>query len=511
MNSPNSSNEPNTPNEPNDPKSPNTPNSPNGSNSPESSTPGAGEPHTPGASAPGVTTPGVNGPGPYAGTQQGLIPGQSPYPGPQQNPHPGTYSGPHAGGAPGAPMGSHPGTPGYAGGGFQQAPKAPRSEPAGPARTLEVGSTSRTFMRTVVAIIGALALLIPASALAYGGVGLARLVHEETSYDLPIDADALAVSVDTATVRVSVSDEFDTPRVRHVYQGRDVDVQGPQVDDSAGTTTIDMERSTDSHRWWGPNAGMENTLHLELPTDYAEELDLDVTSRWGFTDVEGDFANVSTESEAGAIVLDVAAADVSVKTRAGFIDVSGAMDTLTLATSTGYIETSTVDVSESLSAKTNAGGVNLGLGENAVPTEGIEAHARTGSVDIGLPREDRVRGMNLAGYSVNASARSGMVDVEVQQSNPGEGVIPVTVSAASGNVNVFYQDDIWGSEDTDTDDSDDFWGDDWNDDGDSGSEGTDGNSGDGSSGDGGAADSDDSDSASDDGSAADADASGSDG
>ncbi|GAA4511764.1 hypothetical protein GCM10023159_16520 [Brevibacterium yomogidense] len=444
----------NTPNTPDDPNTPNTPN-PTGPN------PAGSNPMHPIQAGDYAAHPGEHPvqPGAYPAQPGVHVAQPGAYPGP-----PGTYaaqagaysshSGAPAaspGGFGGPPMGPPPGTSGYPGGGFQSQPRPPRSEPGGPARTLEVSSTSRVFMRSLVAVIGALALLVPASALAYTGVGLAGLVREETSYDLPTGVSSLAVSADTATVEVSVSDELDSPRVRHVYQGRDVDVQPPTIGEAGGEATIDMPRSTESRRWWAPNAGMENTLHVELPADYARELDLDVTTRWGFTEVNGQFANVSAESEAGAIRIDVTAGDVSAKTRAGFVDASGAMDTLTLDTSTGYIETSTVDVARSLSAKTNAGGIDLGLGENAVPRDGLEAHAQTGSVDIGLPQESRVR--DLAGYSVNATAGSGMVDVDVAQAT-GDDVVPVTVSAASGSVHIFYLDDFWDSGDSDDGDAD---------------------------------------------------------
>lgn len=428
-------------------KTPNTPDDPN-------------TPNTPNPTGPNLAGSNPVGPNPVHPAQAGASAAHSGAHPAQPGSHAaqaGAYSTPS--GAPaaspsgfgGPPMGPPPGTPGYPGGGYQPAPRPPRSEPGGPARTLEVSSTSRVFMRTLVAVIGALALLVPASALAYTGVSLAGLVREETSYDLPTGATSLAVSADTATVEVSVSDELDSPRVRHVYQGRDIDVQPLTIGEADGEATIDMPRSVESRRWWAPNAGMENTLHVELPTDYARELDLDVTTRWGFTDVSGQFADVSAESEAGAIRLDVRAGDVSAKTRAGFVDASGAMDTLTLATSTGYIETSAVDVSGSLSATTNAGGIDLGLGENAVPRDGLEAHAQTGSVDIGLPQENRVR--DLAGYSVNATAGSGMVDVEVKQAT-GDDVVPVTVSASSGSVHIFYRDDFWDSDDSDDGDAD---------------------------------------------------------
>ena len=119
------------------------------------------------------------------------------------------------------------------------------------------------------------------------------------------------------------------------------------------------------------------------------------------------------------------------------------MTDLTLETTTGYIDAPELAVDGTASAQTATGAIDLGFSEAAVPLEGIEAHARNGAVTVALPREERLSAQDVAGYSVNASSSSGWTDVAVQQTAPGEGVVPVTVSSESGSVDVHDGSDDW--------------------------------------------------------------------
>ena len=161
---------------------------------------------------------------------------------------------------------------------------------------------------------------------------------------------------------------------------------------------------------------------------------------WGFTELTGEFGSVNAMSEAGAMSLDVIAQDVAVETGAGYIDVTGTMDTLSLESTTGYLETRRVNVSQELTAYTRAGGIDLTLGETAVPVDGISATTTTGMVDVNVPREERVRGHNVDGYSVDADTNNGTASIDIVETKPGDGVVPITASASSGDVYISYAD-----------------------------------------------------------------------
>jgi len=369
-----------------------------------------------------------------------------------QNPQP--PPAPHGPQAPG-PSGpsAHP-APGAA---YPAPPKAPTSDSAGPARPLTVGSAPRSLMRVGIAIVGVLALLLPVSALAYTGVGLSTLVREETTHDLPADLEALTVDAHSATVEVEARDDIDAPQVRHTYQGAETEVSGPDITADGATAAISMPRTQHSFRWWAPRVGMEDTLTIELPADQAQSMDVDVTTVFGFTALDGGFGSVRAESQAGAMRLDVDASTVDARTRTGVLDVSGAMTNLTMETTAGYIDGSRLEVEETVSARTTTGGIELGFRGATVPAQGIEAHARNGSVTVALPREGDLTEQEVTGYSVNASSSSGWTDVAVDQMPPGDGAVPVTVSSESGSVDVHYRDGSDGMSGADTDD-------DWNED-----------------------------------------------
>lgn len=350
-----------------------------------------------------------------------------------------------------------------AAGASQQAPpKAPTSDSAGPARPLTVGSAPRSLMRVGIAVVGVLALLVPVSALAYTGVGLSTLVREETTHDLPMDLEALTVDAHSATVEVESRDDIDAPLVRHTYQGADTAISAPEITDDEGTATVSIPRAQRDSNWWTPNVGMEDTITIELPSDQARKMDLDVMSDFGFTDLAGEFNDVRVQTKAGAMVLDLDASTVDARTRTGFLDVSGAMADLSMEATAGYIDASHLEVAETVSARTTTGGIELGFSGTVVPVQGIEAHAKNGAVTVSLPREENLVDQDVTGYSVNASSSSGWTDVAVQQTPPGDGVVPVTVSSESGSVDVHYRD---GSDGMDTDgDSASDWEDGWEDD-----------------------------------------------
>ncbi|WP_101587148.1 hypothetical protein [Brevibacterium jeotgali] len=341
---------------------------------------------------------------------------------------------------------------------------APTSESAGPARPLTVGSAPRSLMRVGIAVVGVLALLMPVSALAYTGVGLSTLVREETTHDLPADLEALTVNADSATVEVESRDDIDAPLVRHTYRGADTQKSTPAITGDEGTATVSIPRAPGSYRWWTPNVGMENTVTIELPSDQARTMDLDVMSDFGFTELVGEFNDVRVQTQAGAMVLDLEASTVEARTRTGFLDVSGAMDSLSMEATAGYIDGSHLEVAETVTARTTTGGIELGFSGTVVPVQGIEAHAQNGAVTVSLPREENLVDQDVTGYSVNAGSSAGWTDVAVQQTPPGDGVVPVTVSSDSGSVNVQYRDGSDGARGADTDDDwDDDWEDDWED------------------------------------------------
>lgn len=332
-------------------------------------------------------------------------------------------------------------------------PRPVQSQAAGPATTLTLGRSSRTAWRTIIGIVGALALILPVSAMAFTGTSLVGLVHEESTHDLPLEADALAVDVAAATVRVTVGDEFDAPVAHVSHVGQESRSTTPQIEDANGATTLTLEGRDRSADWFPGVAGEETIVEIELPTEYAQELALDVVTRWGFTEVIGEFGSVNAMSEAGAMSLDVIAQDAAVETGAGYIDVTGTMDTLSMESTTGYLETQRVNVSQELTAHTRTGGMDLTLGESAVPVEGISATTTTGMVDVNVPREDRVRGQNVDGYSVDADTNNGTASIDITETKPGDGVVPITASASSGDVYVSYADPqtVYGDPDDDTD------------------------------------------------------------
>lgn len=345
-----------------------------------------------------------------------------------------------------------------------QQTKPVRSQPPGPARDLPMGRTSRTALRTIVGIVGALALILPVSAFAIGGVQLSNLVREEATHDLPVDAEKLVVDVDASAVFVTVGEEFDVPTLTTTLVGQKSRSMTPDISDENGTTTVSLDEVGRSGAWFPGSLREESRVEIELPADYARDLDLDVSSRWGYsevvgrwgyTEVVGEFATVSTSTDAGAIHFDVIAQDVTAETGAGFIDGTGTMDTLSLDSSTGYIETQRVNVARELSASTRTGSIDLGLGEAVVPVDGITATTSTGWVEVSVPREDRVRDTDVQGYSVDATSSNGTVSIDVKESRPGDGIVPIVASASSGDVDVTYQSPQTVHGDADDEDMDD--------------------------------------------------------
>ena len=336
-----------------------------------------------------------------------------------------------------------------------QQTKPVRSQPPGPARDLPMGRTSRTALRTIVGIVGALALILPVSAFAIGGVQLSNLVREEATHDLPVDAEKLVVDVDASAVFVTVGEEFDVPTLTTTLVGQKSRSMTPDISDENGTTTVSLDEVGRSGAWFPGSLREETRVEIELPADYARDLDLDVSSRWGYTEVVGEFATVSTSTDAGAIHFDVIAQDVTAETGTGYIDGTGTMDTLSLDSSTGYIETQRVNVARELSASTRTGSIDLGLGEAVVPVDGITATTSTGWVEVSVPREDRVRDTDVQGYSVDATSSNGTVSIDVKESHPGDGIVPIVASASSGDVDVTYQSPQTVHGDADDEDMDD--------------------------------------------------------
>lgn len=98
-----------------------------------------------------------------------------------------------------------------------------------------------------------------------------------------------------------------------------------------------------------------------------------------------------------------------------------------------------MNVARELSASTRTGAIDLSLGEAVVPVDGITATTSTGWVEVGVPRENRVRDTDVQGYSVDATSSNGTVSIDVKESTPGDGIVPIVASADSGDVDVTYQ------------------------------------------------------------------------
>lgn len=334
-------------------------------------------------------------------------------------------------------------------------PQPPRSQPAGPARPLRLSKGGRTGLRTTVAIVGALALLIPTAGLASTGYSLATLSHDTSTAQLPADAQALTIEVGNASVEVTVTESVDQPAVTFERTGHRVRAAATQVEEADGTVRVTVPDQKHSGPRWLPDVGREDRLRVDLPAAYAEDLDLDVTSRWGFTEVTGAFATAHIESEGGAIHLDVDAQDVSAQTSTGLIDVTGTMDTLRMVSSQGYLGTWDANVARSLVAQTATGAVSLQLGSDAVPAEGVEALTETGSIDIGLPRESFITAEDFQGYAVDARTQTGNTDIRVRPAAADAHAIPIRASAQTGTVTVAYLDASGDWVDSDADDPDD--------------------------------------------------------
>jgi hypothetical protein len=316
-------------------------------------------------------------------------------------------------------------------------PKGPTSASGGPAEPVAVTRGGRIAARTLIAVVAVLALAVPTAAIGAGAYFQLNQTTIEHSADLPAEAASLRVEASDAAVYVQVDDEAEVPRVESRYEGRKRDIPAPVVTEDGDRTVVDVPMPDGPTTWLQGYA----EITVTLPGAYAEGLDLDVATSTGMVDVSGEYTSVTAKTETGAVTADVITGTADLSAGTGAVDVwGGSMDVLQVSTRTGAISVNDARVNSLLKAQTRSGWIDLGLDPAGVPVDGVEVAAKSGAVTVEVPLEQEIADPDITGYSVSAQTQVGRSRVEIAQRQPGEGILPLTVSTSSGEIAVEYTD-----------------------------------------------------------------------
>lgn len=278
----------------------------------------------------------------------------------------------------------------------QPAPTAGDPEPTGSGR-----SSGATAITVLTAIVGGVALLSAGGTAAVAATGdLANASGSDASYTVGVDGiDRLDLDVDARGIRIEFGDVDEAQLEVRNNPGR------------AWTFERDGDdlvvRSPESRwGWWfGSWFGNEGTAVLTLPESLNDgSLDADLTLDAGSLDMVGDFAALGVDVGAGSVDIEGSATSLDADMSAGRADILlDGVDDVTLGVSAGDF---TVELT-------------------GTPPTSTVIDVSAGSVDLTVPD---------VGYAITQDVSAGSLDAKVDQSDPGDRTIDVTVAAGSVTV-----------------------------------------------------------------------------
>ncbi|WP_349826954.1 hypothetical protein [Brevibacterium litoralis] len=357
----------------------------------------------------------------------------------------------------GGPPGSGPGGPGPHGTG--QRPEPPQF-PQG----------RQTAVRVVAATVAVIVALVVGGFTVSGFVHDLRMRADSTTRSITSAVSTLTIDAPNAVVDVSTSHSADQVSVELEYQGVGtapvLDVAESGDPDSAAVH-VSLEDQ--------PGAGIRNIidrqvdLNVVVPADMAAGMDLGVETRVGFSHIDGRFASAHIDTVNGAVDADIETdGALTVETRTGALTLSGRAASATLTSENGVVSVDEIAVSDTLDVTSRTGPVSVTLDPALVPVGGVTIDSDDAWVDLALPRaDDYADAENAAavpgapdpgtpdpgdpaagedgdaspvrGYFVDASSDQGHVETEIDgEPAPGDGIIPVTVRAETGAVDIHH-------------------------------------------------------------------------
>ncbi len=310
-----------------------------------------------------------------------------------------------------------------------------RSNPETAFRPERVTSGTRTGIRAVIAIVAALAVLLP---LSFGGTMFAQALqtrHYETSESFTPSAAGLLVDVPTGVVDINTTTAT-AAQVNLEYNGTKHQPDLTIEEDADGRTVISVSRV--AGRTFGPAGDLR--VDVQVPEAMAEKMQLEARSQVSAVYIAGQFDQVRAFSDLGAIDTEgLTTRELTIETKTGAVELSGRHEIVNVTADLGTINGEDLTVTDQLTALTDAGTIDIGLSTEAVPASGIDLATSFGSVDLRVPRLTDVAGADADGYLVN-TAGNGTADVNIDTIRDGHGknVVPISIRSTSGAIAVDY-------------------------------------------------------------------------
>ena len=310
-----------------------------------------------------------------------------------------------------------------------------RSNPETAFRPERVTSGTRTGIRAVIAIVAALAVLLP---LSFGGTMFAQALqtrHYETSESFTPGAAGLLVDVPTGVVDISTTTAT-AAQVNVEYNGTKHQPDLTIEEDADGRTVISVSRV--AGRTFGPAGDLR--VDVQVPEEMAEKIQLEARSQVSAVYIAGQFDQVRAFSDLGAIDTEgLTTRELTIETNTGAVELSGRHEIVNVTADLGTINGEALTVTDQLTALTDAGTIDIGFSTEAVPASGIDLATSFGSVDLRVPRLSDVPGADADGYLVN-TAGNGTADVNIDTIRDGHGktVVPISIRSTSGAIAVDY-------------------------------------------------------------------------
>lgn len=250
-----------------------------------------------------------------------------------------------------------------------------------PATVLITESTRRT-VRALLVIAAVVAVLIPLGIVTAQGASRLDYTRVDASETLPRGIEQLRLDLDTsAQVTVSTSDDA-SPDV--TVTGVGPRAQSPSLDvrSTGVTTTVSVAE----------NGELENSqVRITLPAADSKALSLQVSGGTGTVDIDGDFKDITTSSEAASVDIRGSAERLTATTDWGAVSLSGTYDSVVARSQSGDLGSHDLTAKDSVDVSAETGHIDLGLSNDSVPLAGITATTQDGDISVSLPRLEMIR------------------------------------------------------------------------------------------------------------------------
>ncbi|MFB9775766.1 DUF4097 family beta strand repeat-containing protein [Brevibacterium otitidis] len=358
---------------------------------------------------------------------------------------------------------AQPGGPGYNGppqthrpAGGRPGKHEVRVDPATAFRPENVSSSARTGIRTVVAIVAVLAIVVP---LSIGSVIFAEVVRTHQYTDLQSFAptsDELLVDMPVGRVEV-VTGEVSEVEVAFEFVGT---TENPSlsIDEDDQRTRISVEHAEETSRTSGH---YDSFLSVTVPEKEAETMGVEVRSDLAALWLSGTFETVTASSGIGAIdASDLTTKKLSIDSGTGAISLDGRHEVVEVSSDLGAVNASDLVVTDQLSVDTESGLIDVSLDKATLPRSGVDLSTENGFIDLAVPRIGDVVETDAVGYTVSSTG-SGLNEINIDSIplSKDQTTVPLNLRSSGGDVTVVYRDlddydDSDDGEDADGEDAD---------------------------------------------------------